>query len=113
MAFTYLTERTRDLDLVRAAIGDVDAAAALLSDEEITAVLASTGSVAAAASQFAGELVLRFARKPVRLTADGTMLDYSERLSAWRALAASGGSSDGSVTGWSVGTVALTNEVAW
>lgn len=93
MAATYLTDRSRDIDQVRAALGDTDvspAPDALFQDEEIAAVLVSTGSVSDTVAQLASELVARFARKPVSIKAGDVAIDYSTRLPAWRDLAARG-----------------------
>lgn len=93
MAATYNVARTTDTDLVRAALGDTDvspATNALFQDEEIAAVLASTGSVNAAVMQLAFELVIRLSRKPVVIKAGDVSVDYSERIPGYRELAAGG-----------------------
>lgn len=48
MTFTYLGTLTTDLDRVRFWLGDTDEASAWLTDETITALLASQGSVGGA-----------------------------------------------------------------
>jgi hypothetical protein len=87
---SYDTSRSTDKDKVRALLGDTDVTPesdALFQDEEITAVLADTGSLSSTVSQLAYELVVRFARKPVNIKAGDVQVDYSSRLPAWRELA--------------------------
>lgn len=90
MAATYSPSRVTAVDRVRAALGDTEvtpASAALFQDEEIAAVVAAAGSEYLAVGQLASELVVRFARKPVRIVAGNVTVDYSERLGGWQALA--------------------------
>lgn len=86
MAATYNDRLTNELDTIRWQLGDTDMSDALLSDEHITAVLALKGSVSAAVSTLAGELVRIFARQPVRASSNGKSVDYSDRLAVWREL---------------------------
>lgn len=89
-----------DLDWVRADLGDTDQATAILSDEQINAVLAAElgredGSRQTATWRLAAQAQAVIAREPVKLDAAGESHDYSQRLttlaplaSAWRALEA-------------------------
>jgi hypothetical protein len=79
-----------DLDRARSMLGDTvvePASKALHSDEHITAVLTAEGSLTAAVAYLADELVTRFGQEPVRITDDGSTIDFSERIKAWRDLA--------------------------
>ncbi len=76
MAWTYSTSLATDKDKVRFEIGDTDTTEQLLSDEEITALLASEGSVAAAAAKAAEGLAAKFSR-----LADRTVGNFSLSMS--------------------------------
>lgn len=89
MTATYDETLPTDKDRARAMLGDTNLIKALHSDEHITAVIAAEGSLMAGVAFLANELYVRFAREPVKWEADGTKMDYSGRLEAWRSLAAS------------------------
>lgn len=89
MAATYSSNLSATKDVIRFRLGDTDVAAALLSDEEIAAVLALKGDDQdAACLTLAKGLLARWSREPVKVEADGTKLDFSERVPAWRELVA-------------------------
>lgn len=87
MAATYDDTLPTDKDRARSLVGDTDVENALHSDEHIDAVLAMQGSVAAASSYLAQELVARFASNPIRKSASGVSVDYTENLRLWRQIA--------------------------
>lgn len=87
MIASYADTLPTDKDVVRAMLGDTDVAAPLLSDPHILAVLGVEGSVAAAAAFLAEELAARFAAQPVRVTGEGTTIDYTGRIEGWQRLA--------------------------
>jgi hypothetical protein len=90
VTWTFHESRDRDLDLVRLALGDTDTTAQVLSDEYIDGALSLYVTVAATVTKLASELVARYGREPVRVTVDELTVDYSERLSTWRALISGG-----------------------
>jgi hypothetical protein len=84
-------------DKARALLGDtavtagtttIPAARALLSDEHIAAVLALATPFEAAVAWLADELAVRFAQVPDSISDSGSALRWSERIPAWRELAA-------------------------
>lgn len=86
--FTYDDRLLTDLDRVRFALGDTTDTPeqpALLSDETIDAILLTDGSVAHAIVTLGAGLVTRIAYEPIKLTADGTSVDYSGRIPALNA----------------------------
>lgn len=92
MSASFNDTLTTDLDKVRFALGDTTvspAAAALYTDEAISAMLVSAGSVTAATAVLAQGLITRFAYDPVRWSEAGRSFDYTGRLEVWRALIAS------------------------
>lgn len=97
MAFTFDPNLTTDRDWIRADLGDTDEATALLSDEQIAAVLsAEGGSRHQAKLCLAAQMEAWIAQQPVRINVTtGESYDLSQRLvplsplaAAWRALEA-------------------------
>jgi hypothetical protein len=90
MAATYSTALSTAKDRIRFRIGDIDVAtAALLSDEEIAAVLSLKSSDEdAACLMLAKHLLAKHGREVVKITQDGQTLDFSERIPVWRELVA-------------------------
>lgn len=96
MTFTFDPSLLTQRDWVRADLGDTDAATALLSDEQIAAVLAAeSGNRHAAKLCLAAQCEAFIVREPVKLDAAGAVYDYSQRLqslaplaAAWRTLEA-------------------------
>jgi len=94
MAYTYSATRGSDLDRARELIGgakvveatDADPGEALRSDADIEAVLAREGFQRGVA-WLGAMLYAEFAQQPMRITASGKTIDYSDRLKAWDALA--------------------------
>lgn len=98
--YTYDDTLPTDKDLARAALGDTDMDAPIFSDEHITAVLTMRGSVADGVASLAGELIATYAHQPVKKSAYGVSVDYTDRIVVWRQIAlasAAGGSSAFSV----------------
>lgn len=91
MAATYNASLSSAKDIVRFRLGDTDVVdAALLSDEEIAAVLSlKGGNEDAACLMLAKHLLARHGREVVKITQDGQTLDFSERIPVWRELVAS------------------------
>lgn len=90
MSATYDELLPTDLDRARSMTGDTTVEPeedALHSDEHIEAVLTAEGSLAAAVAYLADELVARFAQEPVRMSDDGSTIDFSARIPVWQALA--------------------------
>ncbi len=88
MAWTYNPALITDADRVRFTLGDTLESDPLLSDEEITALLTSEGSVTAAALSAADTLALIFGRKVQSMTDDiGQRVDYGDRAARFRVLA--------------------------
>jgi hypothetical protein len=75
-------------DKVRALIGDTAADAWLLSDDHLDVVVSLTGSLMAAVGFCADELVARFAQQPVKVSSQGELIDFSERIATWRHISA-------------------------
>lgn len=88
MSGTYQDSLPSDRDRARATLGDTSASDWLHTDDHINAVLTWKGSLDAAVAFLAGELIARFAQEPVRKTAQGESLDYSDRLKSWQAIVA-------------------------
>ena len=100
MTFSFAPALTTNRDWVRADLGDTEATTAILSNEQIDAVLAAELALADGSRQtatwcLAAQALAVLAREPVKLDAAGGMHDYSERLkalaplaSAWRTLEA-------------------------
>jgi hypothetical protein len=87
--YTYSATRGSDLDRARELIGGCDISSpetALRSDEDIQAILAREGFQRGVA-WLAAALYAEFAQQPVRITASGKTLDYSNWLKAWDELA--------------------------
>jgi len=84
---TYNEALLTDTDRARALLGDTDTASALFSNAHIEAVIALQGGLRPAVAVLAEELIAMFARDPVRKSADGVMVDYSDRLDIWRGIA--------------------------
>lgn len=99
MAATYDDTLPTDRDRARSLIGDTDTANALFSDEHIDAVLAYRGSLMAGVVYLAQELVAQYTRNPVRKSASGVSVDYTENLKVWRQLA---GDAQANVSGGSI-----------
>lgn len=89
MAATYSSSLLVAKDFVRFRLGDTDIDAALLSDEEIAAVLTFKGQVEDDACLYLAKgLLARYGREPVKVTQDGQTLDFSGRIGVWQALVA-------------------------
>lgn len=89
MAATYSSSLSAAKDVIRFRLGDTDTTAALLSDEEIAAVVILKGdSEDAACLYLAKGLLARYGREPVRVTQDGQTLDFSGRIGVWQELVA-------------------------
>lgn len=92
MAFTFDSTLSTDRDWIRADLGDTDSAVALVSDEQIAAVLAAEttagGNRQTATWCLAAQMVASIVREPVKLDAAGASYDYSQRLTALQPLAA-------------------------
>lgn len=96
--YTYTDTLPTDLDKARSLLGDTDIGDPLLgdtdigdplfSDEHIKAVIALAGSLDAGVARLADELVVTFARDPIRYSSDGASVDMSARIPAWEGLAA-------------------------
>jgi hypothetical protein len=88
MAATYSADLSTAKDRIRFRLGDNDVAQALVSDEEIAAILSLKGSEDAACLALAKHLLARYGREPVKVTMDGTTIDFSARVEVWRELVA-------------------------
>lgn len=93
MSFSYSGDpATSDLDEVRLLVHDVDEAAPLLSDEEVTWVLARQSTVydepLMAAAICAEIIAARYAGE-ISITADGVSISGDQLQTKWAALAAS------------------------
>lgn len=89
MSASYNEEQPTALDKARGLLGDTTVepeTQALHSDEHIEAILARDGFDLGVAF-LADELVTRIGREPVRISDDGSSLDFSARIPAWSALA--------------------------
>jgi hypothetical protein len=87
MAFSFDPTLSRDLDWIRADLGDTDADTALFADEQIVAVLTAEGDRTIATYRLAAQAIALLTREPVRMTAAGEMHDYTDRLAALQPLA--------------------------
>ncbi|MFA7295788.1 MAG: hypothetical protein WC211_01215 [Dehalococcoidia bacterium] len=90
MTFTYDGTPNTDLERVRLAIGDTVSTDALLTDEEIDALMALEGSSAGVelwAARCCEAIATKFARD-FNFTADGTTVDKGDRAKAYREMAA-------------------------
>lgn len=90
MTFTYNSASiTTDLAKVRMTIGDTNSADALLTDEEIAALIEIEGSTAGVtrwAARCCEAIATKFARD-FNFTADGTTVDKGDRAKAYREMA--------------------------
>jgi hypothetical protein len=89
MTFTYTPGAATDLDDIRSAIGDTVSTAKeaeRLEDEEITRLLATSGSLAAAKIACARALLAKIARRATDRTIGGLRLSYAQRADALRDL---------------------------
>jgi hypothetical protein len=64
-----------------------------LSDNEIAAAITLKTDEDAALLYLAKALLARWGRAPIKVTADGTTLDFSERVNVWREIVAEAGQS--------------------
>ena len=92
MTFSFNPALPADLDWIRADLGDTESTTALLSNEQITAVLTAEqaladGSRQTATWRLAAQALAVLTREPVKLDAAGAMHDYTERLKALAPLA--------------------------
>lgn len=87
MTATYDDSLLTDLDKARALLGDTDTGDPLFGNAHINAVIAIEGSLKAGVAALAEELIARFVQEPVRKTANGISVDYSDRLDTWRRIA--------------------------
>lgn len=87
MSATYNELHPTNKDRVRAALGDTDVTAALLTDEHINAMLTEYGYPLGQA-RLAHELWARFVQEPVRISSFGDAFDLSKMIDVWRSLAA-------------------------
>lgn len=72
-------------DRLRALLGDTQAAAWLLSDTYLDAILSeAAGDVDAAAIRASQQLIAQYATQPTRVTADGVTVEYGQRLVGWQ-----------------------------
>lgn len=91
--FTYDETLSSDRDKIRALLGDIEESAPYFTDEHIDAVYELKASdLNLSAAFLANELVARFARNPIRWTAEGVSVDMSGQLSIWQSLAQTAGS---------------------
>lgn len=88
MTATYDSTLGATKDRVRFRLGDTDVDDALLSDEEIAAVIALKSTEDAACLYLAKGLLARYGREPVKVTQDGQTLDFSARVGVWKELIA-------------------------
>lgn len=93
--YTYDDTLATEKDVARAMLGDTDMDAPIFSDEHITAVLTLSGGVEAGVAALARELIATYAHQPVRRTAYGISVDYTNRLAAWQQIALYTGSGGG------------------
>lgn len=93
MSFTYSETLETSTDQIRALLGDTDEDNALFSDEHIGAAYTLMSSdMNRTTSYLANELVSRFARNPIRWTAEGVSVDMSSQIDIWQSLSQVGGS---------------------
>lgn len=88
MTVTYNGGLTLARDRLRFQLGDTDTSNALLTDEEIAGAVTLQSTEDAALLYLAKGLLRRWAREPVRVSADGTTFDWSGRLEVWREIIA-------------------------
>jgi hypothetical protein len=93
MSFTFDPALSTARDWLRADLGDTETATALLSDEQIAAVLAAElacadGSRHTAKLCLAAQCVAVIVRDPIKVDAAGAVTDSSDRLKALEPLAA-------------------------
>ena len=84
MTATYSPTLSLARDRLRFQLGATDVNDALLADEEIAAAVTIKTTEDAALVYLAKGLLRRYARLPVRVTADGATIDWGERVAAWR-----------------------------
>ena len=85
---TYNEALITDTDKARAMLGDTDTGDPLYSNAHIDAMIGLAGSLGGGVAALAEELIATYGRDPVRKSADGVSVDYSDRLEVWRQLAA-------------------------
>lgn len=88
MAATYTNTLLVAKDRIRFRLGDTDTTNALLDDNEIAAAISLKSDEDAALLYLAKGLLARWGREPVRVVADGTTLDFGERVAVWREIVA-------------------------
>lgn len=88
MTATYSSTLATAKDRLRFCLGDTDTTDGLLSDEEIAAALTIKGTEDAALLYLAKGLYRRYARQPIKVSADGASMDFSARIDAWREIIA-------------------------
>lgn len=86
MSATFDEALTTAKDRVRRLLGDADIGQAMLSDATIQGAIDIYGEPGAVAFLAEG-LAAEYGQLPVSTSADGTTLDYSERVKTWQALA--------------------------
>ena len=84
MTFTFATDLSTDLALVRFHIGDTDSAGYFLADETITALLTSNGSVSGAVIACLRYIIGQLSRPDVR--ADWLSVTNAEARKGYQAL---------------------------
>lgn len=115
MTATYSDALPTDRDIIRAMLGGpvtiLPAAAPLLTDEHIDAILDMQGTVAASVAWLAKELIVRFAGKPTKIKAGDVEVDYKDRIPEWRRLANEQSGATGTTS--SVGTTSVPTCFVW
>lgn len=84
MSGSYDDALPEDRDKIRAILGDTNSGDWLHTDSHIDAVLTWQASIDAAVAFLARELIARYARQPVVVTATGETVNYSDRLKSWQ-----------------------------
>ena len=110
MTATYVNTLLTARDRLRFQLGDTDTADALLADEEIAAAVTIKTTEDAALVYLAKGLLRRYARLPVKITADGASIDWGERVAAWREIIADAETAES--TGLRVRRLARPQEIA-
>lgn len=87
MSASYDNTLPTAIDRMRHSLGDTDMTAPLRQDETYEALLA-TYSETEATAVMAEALAAEYAQQPVRITDEGTTVDWSDRVKTWLALAA-------------------------
>ena len=83
MTATYSISLATAKDRLRLELGDTDTAHAVLADETIAAILTlKSDDEAAALVMCARASIAAIGREPVKVEADGTTFDFSDRLKA-------------------------------